>query len=447
MAKALTIAAIEKTKPEAVRREIPDGLVRGLYLVMQPSGARSWAVRYRFLGQSRKLTLGTYPAIDLKAARELASAALVTAARGEDPAGQKKEAKRQAAAALPAHDLLENVCASYIKRQAKPNTREASWREVERILKREIAYVEEKEDGTVEKSGPWVGRRLGDITRADIGARLDEIVDRPAPILANRTLAAFRRVCNWAIGRGIIETSPCDRVMAPVAETSRDRVLTDDELRVTWGAFESAGWPFGQIGKVLLLTGARRDEVGAMTWGEVDLAGKLWTIPKERAKNGAAHEVPLSDTAVAILKSLPKIEGGKGAPGYIFTTTGTTPVSGFSRAKDQFDAAILEAMQKAAAGCGDDPEKVKAPERWTLHDLRRTAASGMAGLGIPPHVVEAVLNHKSGTIKGVAAVYNRYSYSAEKRQALDAWARRVEAIVADKPAGNVVELAKARVAQ
>ncbi|WP_159727589.1 site-specific integrase [Methylosinus sp. Ce-a6] len=440
MAKALTIAAIEKTKPEAVRREIPDGLVRGLYLVMQPSGARSWAVRYRFLGQSRKLTLGTYPAIDLKAARELASAALVTAARGEDPAGQKKEAKRQAAAARPAHDLLENVCAAYIKRQAKPNTREASWREVERILKREIAYVEEKEDGTVEKSGPWLGRRLGDITRADINALLDEIVDRPAPILANRTLAAFRRVCNWAIGRGIIETSPCDRVKAPVVEISRDRVLTDDELRLAWGAFESAGWPFGQIGKLLLLTGARRDEVGAMTWGEVDLAGKLWTLPKERAKNGAAHEIPLSDAAVAILKSLPKIEGGKGTPGYIFTTTGTTPVSGYSRAKNQFDAAILEAMQKVAA----NSEKVTPPERWTLHDLRRTADTGMAGLGIPPHVVEAVLNHRSGIIKGVARTYNRYSYSAEKRQALDAWARRVEAIVAGKPAGNVVELAKAR---
>ncbi|ATQ66883.1 MULTISPECIES: tyrosine-type recombinase/integrase [Methylosinus] len=434
MAKTLTTAAIKQLKPGAVRREIPDGDrgVNGLYFVIQPSGARSWAFRYRFQGQARKLTFdgckakkAEDAAEQLTLARELAKQAMATISRGEDPATKKQEAKRQAAAARPAHDLIENVCVSYIDRQAKPNTREASWREVERILNKEIVPA-------------WRGRRLGDITRGDIHELLDKIKDRPAPILANRTLAAFRRVCNWAIGRGIIEASPCDRVKAPVAETSRDRVLSDNELRLTWGAFDGAGWPFGPIGKLLLLTGARRDEVAHMTWSEVDLAGKLWTIPKERAKNGAAHEVPLSATAVAILKGLPKIEGGKDAPGYIFTTTGKTPVSGFSKAKDQFDAAILEAMQAAAA----DPETVKAPERWTLHDLRRTCASGMAGLGIAPHVVEAVLNHRSGTIKGVAAVYNRYSYSAEKRAALDAWARRLDAIVTGRAAANVVELKK-----
>jgi integrase len=424
MAKALTVRTIETLKPGTSRREVPDGIVHGLYLVMQPTGAASWAVRYRYQGASRKLTIGAYPAIDLKNARELASAALVAVARGDDPAGNKKEAKRAGAVSRPSHDLIKIVCATYIERQAKPNTREASWREVERILNREIV-------------GAWAERRLGEITRADIHVLLDGIVDRGAPILANRTLAALRRVCNWAIGRGIIEGSPCDRVKAPVIEQTRDRVLSDEELRFAWQAFEGAGWPFGHVAQLLLLTGARRDEVGQMTWAEVDLAARTWTIAKERSKNGQAHEIPLSDAAMRIIEALPRVGDGNGL---IFTTNGKTPASGYSKAKLNFDKAILEGMREASSY----PDRVTAPEHWTFHDLRRTAASGMAGLGIAPHVVEAVLNHKSGTIKGVAAVYNRYSYGAEKRAALEAWARALDAIVTGKPAGNVVELAAAR---
>ena len=246
---------------------------------------------------------------------------------------------------------------------------------------------------------------------------LDEIVDRGAPIVANRTLAVFRRLCNWAVERGVVDASPCDKIKVPAAEESRDRVLSDDEVRLAWTAFERLGWPFGQIAQLLLLTGARRDEIASGRWSEIDLEAKTWTIAKERSKNGVAHEIPLSDAAIAILKQLPRIGDRKDA--LIFSTTGLTAVSGFSRAKDAIDNVIL-----AARGA-----EVGAPDRWTFHDLRRTAASGMAGLGIAPHVVEVVLNHRSGTIKGVAAVYNRYSYATEKRQALDAWARRLEAIV------------------
>jgi integrase len=260
-------------------------------------------------------------------------------------------------------------------------------------------------------------------------------VDRGAPIVANRTLAIFRRLCNWSVERGIIAFSPCDKIKAPAAEESRDRVLTDDEIRLAWGAFDSVGWPFGPIAKLLLLTGARRDEVASARWSEIDLAAKTWTIAKERSKNGVAHEVPRSDAAARILAELPRIGERKDA--LVFSTTGRTAVSGFSKAKEQIDAAMLDALKGAA---GD----VEAPTRWTFHDLRRTAASGMAGLSIPPHVVEAVLNHKSGTIKGVAAVYNRYSYAAEKRAALDAWARRIDAVVNPAPVSNVVDLVKAR---
>jgi integrase len=419
-------------KPAGARREIPDGHTRGLFYVLQPSGAASWAFRYRFAGKTRKLTLGPYPALDLKASRQMASDAAQALARGDDPAAAKQQAKLTArAAAEPDRDLVETVAATFVERYAKKQTRERSWRETERLLTREVV-------------GPWRGRRLSAIKRADVHDLLDKIVDRGTPIAANRTLAALRRMCSWAVERGIVDASPCEKVRAPASETTRDRVLTDDEIRGARGAFDGAGWPFGPLAQLLLLTGQRLREVGEAKWSEIDLEAKTWTIPKERAKNGVAHEVPLSEAALRILRSLPHVETGRRPAAFIFTTNGRTAVSGFSRAKAGFDKAILAATRKAALDRGDDPDKVEAPAHWTLHDLRRTAASGMAGLGIAPHVVEAALNHKSGSIKGVAAVYNRYSYSAEKRAALEAWGRYLDALISGAPAANVVELAKAR---
>ena len=175
----------------------------------------------------------------------------------------------------------------------------------------------------------------------------------------------------------------------------------------------------------MLLTGARRSEIAEANWQEIDLAAKTLTLPGSRTKNSEPHEIPLSDAAVEIIKALPRIEG-KAA--LLFSTTGATPVSGFSRSREVIERAIVAELRKEAVERGEDPEKVEAPKPWTLHDLRRTCASGMASLKIAPHVIEAVLNHKNGTIKGVAKVYNRYSYATEKRAALDAWARRLDAI-------------------
>ena len=431
MAKDLTVKALEAFKPGAARREVPDGHTRGLFYILQPSGAASWAFRYRFTGKTRKLTLGRYPDIDLPGARDLAVEARAKLARGEDPAALEK-AKKLAArvSAEPDRDLVETVASTFVERYAKKQTREKSWRETERILFREVV-------------GPWRGRRLSTIIRADVHELLDGIVDRGSPIAANRTLAALRRMCSWAVERGIADASPCEKVRAPATETSRDRVLTDDEIRAAWTAFDGAGWPFGPLAQLLLLTGQRLREVAEARWQEVDLDAKTWTIPKERAKNGVAHEVPLSEAALRILRALPRVEAGPRLAGFIFTTNGRTAVSGFSRAKDGFDKAMLAATRRAAIERGEDPEAIEPPENWTMHDLRRSCASGMAGLGIAPHVVEAALNHKSGSIKGVAAVYNRYSYGAEKRAALEAWGRYLDTLLSGAPAPNVVEL-KAR---
>lgn len=405
MAKALTIKTLENLKPGPARREVPDGLVRGLYFVLQPSGKAGWAVRYRAQGRPRKLTLGTHPALDLKAARELASKALVAVASGTDPAAEKQAAK----APKPAddRDFIEKVVPIFLERYAKPNTRPRTYAETRRVLNKEIV-------------ARWKGRRLSEIGKADIHELLDEIVDKPAPILANRTLALFSKMCSWAVERGIISASPCAGVKAPAPAQSRDRVLSDDELATLWKACDIIGWPFGAVTKLLMLTGARRSEVAEMRWAELDIEARTWTLPASRAKNGVEHTVPLSDPVIEILSSLPHI----GKPGgFVFTTVGNRPVAGFARVKERFDRALPADM----AG-------------WTFHDLRRTFASGCARLGIAVHVVESSLNHRSGTIRGVAAIYNRYSYDVEKRAAMDAWARHVAVIVSGKPAGNVLQI-------
>jgi integrase len=408
----LTDLSIKKQPRPEKRREIPDGKIGGLYLILQPSGARSWAVRYRVDGAPRKLTIGPYPAVDLGTARKRAQEALGDLAGGVDPAARKKAARESRKAEELAADRVDAVAALFADRYAKRSVGALWARETERLLKIEVIPT-------------LGGKRLGVLSRAEVHALLDGIVDRGSPYTANRTLAVLRRMCNWAVERGIITNSPVEKIKPQGIETARDRVLSDDEIRIVWRAFNSVGWPFGYIAKLLLLTGARRDEIAESRWSEIDIDAKTWTIAKERSKNGVAHEIPLSDGAIQIVVGLPRI--GEKRDSLIFTTTGTTSVSGFSRAKATIDKAIVEALKLRAT----DPAQLRPPAGWVFHDMRRTAASGMAGLGIAPHVVEAVLNHRSGTIKGVAAVYNRYNYAAEKRDALDKWAARVAVIVGE----------------
>jgi integrase len=410
------------------RKEVPDGKVAGLYFVIQPSGAASWAVRYRAAGKPAKLTLGPHSALDLATARKRAKEALGEIAGGKDPAAAKRASK--AAAKAMAEDRLEVIARDFVEKHAKRKAGALWAAETERLLRVEIL--------------PKLGKkRLGEITKANVHYLLDGIVDRGSPTTANRALAVLKKLANWSLERGLIAASPFAGLKPPAPEHARDRVLSDAELRLAWQAFGSVGEPFGPVGRLLLLTGARLREVAEGRWSEIDLVARTWTIAKERSKSGLAHEIPLSDKAVEILAALPRM--GDKKDGFIFTTTGKTPVSGFSRAKVSVDTAIMKRLRKDAEECGDNPAGVKGPPPWVFHDLRRSCASGMAGIGIAPHVVEAVLAHKSGTIKGVARVYNRYSYGPEKRAALDAWGRKLDEIVTGKkkPA-DVADLVGAR---
>ena len=412
--KRLTDAGIRNLAAEATRREIPDPAFPGLYLVVQPTGAKSWAVRYRIEGRTRKMTLGKYPTISLANARIAADDAITKAKAGEDPAIEAAKAKEAKAAKARAEseaedrDRLARVFEIYWRRKL---SKLKSGADVRRLFDVEIV--------------PILGDQLlRNISRRDVNEMLDAIVDRGSPITANRVFAHLRAFLNWARGRGVIDVSPCDGMQAPSPERQRDRVLSADEISLFWRATGELGRPFGPLYRLLLLTGARLREAAHMTDAEID--GETWTIPPDRSKNGQAHTVHLSALARETLDTVRRIAGRSG---YVFTTNGASPVSGFAKGKARLDREIGRIMPDGAA----------CPP-FTIHDLRRTAASGMAELRIAPHVVEAVLNHRSGTISGVARVYNRYSYADEKRAALEAWSNRVGDIVGPTCAQNVVPL-------
>jgi hypothetical protein len=264
MAKELTVRAIETLRKPAKRREIPDGKLRGLFLIQQPTGRMSWAVRFRNRSrQTKKLTIGSYPVIDLKNARALARKALVAVAEGIDVATVKRGEKETLVHAREGEDV-GSVVAAYIEKYAKPRTK--TWRQAQLILHKHAAT-------------PWAGRHIGDITRTDILAVTDALMDRGKAVAANRTLAYIRRLFDWAAQRGMIADNPCRGIRPPGREQDRDRVLSDVELAQLWRACDDLGGPFSLIVKLLILTGQRRTEVSDMVWHEIDLGGRTWVMP------------------------------------------------------------------------------------------------------------------------------------------------------------------------
>ena len=242
------------------------------------------------------------------------------------------------------------------------------------------------------------------ITKSDIRSIIDGIVARGAPIHANRVLAYLRRLFNWAVEQDIIAVSPAERIKAPTAERSRDRTLSAAELAAVWRATASLGAPFDACFQLLILTGQRRNELAGAQWTEFDLQRGEWTIPASRAKNGSTHLVHLSPAAITILTGISKHHGSP----YVFTTTGITPISGFSKIKGKLDLA------SGVSG-------------WTIHDLRRTFATiGTGELGIDPVVMDKILNHRAGVVTGVAAVYQRHKYMDQRRAAMMQWARYIQ---------------------
>jgi len=413
----LTDLAVRRLKaPAAGRVEYFDATLPGFGIRITAADARSWVLLYRAGSAKRRMTLGRYPAMSLAEAREAAGKALDKVDRGQDPAATPLE-ERPTTPSVPFEIAAEQFLSRYVDRRHKHPARTRHM--VERYVLPE-----------------WRGRRLDSIKRSDVVDLLDGLADH-APILANRVFTVVRKLFNWLVERETLAVSPCTRLRPPSVERSRDRVLSDDELREVWAAAGTLGYPLGNIVRLLILTGQRRSEVTWWRWSQTDEKAAAWTMPRDGTKNARDHVVPLSAAVLEILESIPRLDredflfpGRAGARGAF---------NGFSRGKQRLDDAIAEARRAAAVAAGEDPDEAPVMPPWTLHDLRRTAATGMARLAVPPHVVEAVLNHVSGAVSGVAAVYNRFAYLDEKRSALEAWSRYVNALVENQP-GNVVLL-------
>lgn len=382
---------IKNLKPKDAAYDLRENSGQGFGVRVMPSGHISWLFFYHFEGKKQRMTLGSYPAISLADARTLHRSAIKCLAGGKNPSTEQRNNKKEARLSITVNDLIEE----YLEKWAKPRKR--SWREDERILKRDIAHT--------------IGKyRAKNVTKRDIILILDNIIDRGSPIAANRTLAAVRRMFNFAVERDVITISPCYSIKAPTKENRRDRLLSEDEIKAFWHGLDKASMSESTklALKLQLVTGQRKGEIVSAEWHEFDLKNRCWIIPANKAKNNNPHHVPLSDLALELLKELKTLSNGSK---WIFPS----PRNDTHIAPMAVDHALRKNFKLF--------EDVK---HFTPHDLRRTAASYMTALGVPRLVVSKLLNHVDSS---VTAIYDRHSYDKEKREALEKWGIKLKALI------------------
>jgi integrase len=384
-----TDASVARLKLPEGRGELLvfDDSLPGFGLRIRAGGKRTWIVQYRIGARQRRLSLGGIAAIEAAEARRRAKAVLARIQLGQDPQAEKLAARAPKAHEITLGDLVERYLL-YAQRRLKAST----YSGVVLHLRRHWRLLHSHE--------------IQGLERRHVAAQLSQIAEKSGLYGANRSRAALSALFAWAIGEGLADSNPVVGTNKATDEIARDRVLDDGELRLVWLC--AGKGQYGMIVRLLILLGQRREEVAAMRWSELDLDKRLWRIAGERTKNGLPHDVPLPDAVIGLLAA------HRGRPGRdLVFGEGTGPFQGWSNAKRALDARLQAAGMTAA---------------WRLHDLRRTAATRMADLGVQPHVIEAILNHISGHKAGVAGIYNRASYSTEKKAALSLWADHVTAI-------------------
>ncbi len=458
-AKVLTNAAVRKYAPGSKRRRIRDNGAKSLFLIIEPSGHKSWQMRFRRPdGKPAKITLGPFDASGRELKGEpkigqpltLAAAHALTAwvhrerALGHDVvANHKARRHRQRAEAeeRTATSFVACVREFFAEHRVKKwQTRPRRWRETARVLGLDYPPGSDpaKTEPQVIKSGLadiWGDRPIAEIDHHVIHETVREAGKHGIPGLKRRNRgssdARKRAMCSafsvlfvWLKQERKIVSNPCAEVDRPGPPPDRERVLTADEVRWFWAASDVIGEPFGAIFKLLLLLGQRLNEVAGMRRNELSGDGSMWSIPGARTKNHRPHVVPLPTVAQALI-TLREHE-------LVFTTNGRTPPSGWSRAKRRLDDVML-ALARNERGAD------AVISSWKLHDLRRSAVTGMAELGIRPDVIELTVNHISGSRGGIAGVYNKSELLPERREALERWSRHVMGIVSPRPE-NVVSL-------
>ena len=403
-----TDAAIRalKAKPERYERWEANG--RGFGLRIGSSGRKTFLFMYRVNGVSRRMSIGIYPAMTLSDARKVHAEARLELDRGTDPGRELVEKRKGERDASTVKGLIDE----YIEFYAKPKKR--SWHGDLRMLNKDVLPR-------------WKNLKASDITRRDVVKLLDRIVARGSGVIANRVLSLLRTMFTFAVSRGILDSSPCDKMVDPTEEVSRERVLSGDEIKKMWFGLSEAKMSEGtrQALKLLLLTGQRNGEIAGAEWKEFDLSRGWWTIPGARAKNKKDHRVFLTQMATDILREAKKLSGGSR---WVFPSTQDRHITtrSISRAVRNNSETRPKKHPKHTPPYGDFFDV----GYFVPHDMRRTVATMMAESGVDEFHISKVLNHASQGITG--KVYNRHHYDAEKQKALETWERKLRAILFDE---------------
>src|ERR1700724_415683 len=377
----MTKSAVDALKAASKDTVYWDAGLPGFGVKVAPPSRKVFVVLYRIGGAGsrlRKYTIGPYGRVTLQMARAEAQKVLAARLEGRDPATEKRESKRRMTA-----DRVDDLTEVFIVQHVS-KTRKAA--EISRLLRREVV-------------SRWGNRCVHAIGKRDIVELASEIAQRGTPMAANTLLKVIKTFLNWCVGRAVIDASPAEGVPLPGKEVARDRVLTNNELA-----------------SVIRAARQRREEVAQMVGDEIDFNSRTWTLPGSRTKNGKPHIVHLSEACIKLIKRASRLGS------YVFSISGVKPFQNYTNAKRALD-------------------ELSGVTGWRLHDLRRTCVSGMARLGVPPHVADKILNHQSGTISGVAAVYQRHHFLAERKLALERWGQYIETLVGELRLPNEIAAA------
>jgi len=375
-----------------------DAALAGFGVKVTPKGRKVFLVMYRLAGAGsrlRKYTIGPYGRVTLPMARAQAQKIFAARLDGRDPAEEKKQTRRRLVV-----DRVDDLVETFIREHV---AQISSRKQVTNLLRRDVITH-------------WGTKSVHEIKKRDVSDLISVISERNAHA-GYRLLKTLKTFFRWCVGRAVIEFSPAEGLSTSYRESSRDRVLTDQELAAVIVAARQMPWPYGGIVEFLALTGQRREEVAKVKSNEFDEKTRTWTMPASRTKNRRAHIVHLSESAFAVVSN--HLDEG-----YVFATSRGKNFQAFAKGKRSLD-------------------KLCGITGWRLHDLRRTIVSGMARLGVPPHVADKILNHQAGTISGVAAVYQRHDFLAERKEALDLWGAHILKIIqtigSDKPDAKQTE--------
>ncbi|MEZ5688764.1 MAG: integrase arm-type DNA-binding domain-containing protein [Caenibius sp.] len=414
----ITKRSVDSMKPDSRDVFLWDTDCRGFGVKRTPAGKAVFLIQYRLHGgrgsKTKRYTIGPMGVWTPDSARDEAERLLRKVAQGIDPGNEKKRKR------LEAKELAFDVYADrFLKLQGGKKWSDRTEDFMESIVRLHLKPA-------------FSDLPLPSLTASDVTRFLDQI-PKNSPSVRRNCFSVLQRLLRWARGRGDITINPLEGFEAPPVLEGRDRVLGDDELKLLFSASEKLPSPFGGFIRLLALTGQRRNEVAGMDWRELNRNKREWLVPSSRAKNGVENLLPLPDLVITELDALASSDNWP-KRGLVFTTTGKTPVSGFSKCKRTLDAAMLKELQ-------NDDEKAEI-EPWRLHDLRRSMATHMQRLRISGDVIEACENRKAGRSKpGSARVYQRHDYGPEKREAMDKWGGFLTALLADDD--NVVPLVKA----